>query len=420
MSTSVPQAAPDGPFNFADLRSHGIGRGILKWFLDEPQWWMGWLRTCWPILHIPCIRWAMLTRFEHVQEALAHEDIFQVQFDRRMQKLLRGPSFVLALQNGVEYEHQRRQLMQVFKLEDIEAIIAPRSADSATRIVAECGGQIDAIEGLLTLVPTQLCESYYGIKIPEKKLFAQCLIAISAYVFGWPSEKSERNAEVARKAAAYIRKLIEQAISDVKATMDRSTTIVARLVGMQEGGACGPDDELIRAELFGMLVGFVPTNTIASGNVLEMLLRRKEFREQAQAAACDDNDELLWRCLFETMRFKPINPGLFRRCEKTYTIAEGSSAAKRIPKGTWLLVSTQSAMFDKRAVVEPKKFRPDRPTHESMVFGYGLHWCIGAFLAKAQITQTFKPLLKRDRLERAGRLQTVGIIPTNLKVTFKP
>ena len=63
-------------------------------------------------------------------------------------------------------------------------------------------------------------------------------------------------------------------------------------------------------------------------------------------------------------------------------------------------------MFDERGVVEPKKFDPDRRSHESMVFGYGLHWCIGAFLARAQITQTFKPLLKRGiRRAHVERLQ---------------
>jgi cytochrome P450 len=178
---------------------------------------------------------------------------------------------------------------------------------------------------------------------------------------------------------------------------------------------------MIRAELLGMLTGFVPTNTIASGNVLEMLLRRPKFKARAEAAALADDDELLWRCLYETMRFKPINVGPFRECAEDYTIADGSSRGKRIPAGTRLLVSTQSAMFDERGVVEPKKFDPNRRSHESMVFGYGLHWCIGAFLAGAQITQTFKPLLKRG-LRRArdgeGKLRTVGLMPAHLTVEF--
>ena len=59
-----------------------------------------------------------------------------------------------------------------------------------------------------------------------------------------------------------------------------------------------------------------------------------------------------------------------------------------------------------------------------MVFGFGLHWCIGAFLAAAQITQTFKPLLKKRGLRPVdgpdGKLQRIGLMPQHLTVEFKP
>ena len=274
----------------------------------------------------------------------------------------------------------------------------------------------------MTRIPTLLCRDYYGIEFPDPKLFADCLIAMSAYIFGPPSDKPSDKIATVRAAASYIRPLIDQAIRNARRTEDRSRSIVARLIGMQERGAGDPSDEMIRTELFGMATGFVPTNTIASGNVLEMLLRRPEFMARARKAALADDDELLWRSLFETMRFKPINIGPFRECVKDYTIAEGSSNAKRIPAGARVLVSTQSAMFDERSVVKPKTFDPDRRNHESMVFGYGLHWCIGAFLAAAQITQTLKPLLKRPGLRRApgreGRMQMIGLMPAHLTVEF--
>jgi cytochrome P450 len=253
-------------------------------------------------------------------------------------------------------------------------------------------------------------------------LFAQWSMAMSSYLFAPPSDKPGNGAATARAAASCMRPLLDQSIRNAKRAADRSTTIVARLVGMQEQGAGDPSDDMIRAELLGMLLGFLPTNTIASGNMLEMLLRRPDFMARAKAAADEDDDELLRRCLFETLRFKPINLGPFRECTRDYAIADGSSTAKRIPAGTRLLVSTQSAMFDERGVVQPKKFMPDRPSHESMVFGYGLHWCIGAFLAGAQITQTLKALLKTRRLRRArgrdGRLQTLGLMPLHLTVEF--
>ena len=67
----------------------------------------------------------------------------------------------------------------------------------------------------------------------------------------------------------------------------------------------------------GMIDGFVPTNTMACGHILEMLLRKPVFMAHAQAAASADDDALLKRCLFEAMRFKPLNPGPFRSCAET-------------------------------------------------------------------------------------------------------
>jgi cytochrome P450 len=240
-------------------------------------------------------------------------------------------------------------------------------------------------------------------------------------MFAPPSDKPSPLLAMAREAADGVRGAMDLAIRDAKKAPAGSATIVARLVQMQRQGGGAPSDELIRAELLGMLAGFVPTNTIASGNMLEMLLRRNDFKTCAEEAARADDDARLWRCLYEALRFRPINLGPFRHCVADYTVAAGSSRAKRVPAGTRLLVSTQSAMFDERGVVEPKEFDPDRPSHESMVFGYGLHWCIGAFLAKAQITQTFKPLLKRG-IRRAdgpdGRLRTIGLMPAHLTVEF--
>ena len=59
-----------------------------------------------------------------------------------------------------------------------------------------------------------------------------------------------------------------------------------------------------------------------------------------------------------------------------------------------------------------------------MVFGYGQHWCLGAYIAIAQITQTFKALLLKPGLRRApgdaGKLRTITVYPAHLTVEFDP
>ena len=87
-----------------------------------------------------------------------------------------------------------------------------------------------------------------------------------------------------------------------------------------------------------------------------------------------------------------------------------------------MLLSTQSAMFDERKVDKPAEFKPERARTDYMLFSHGLHWCIGAYIADAQITQTFKPLLKRNGLRRAsgaaGQTQRLTLFPVHLVLEF--
>jgi cytochrome P450 len=82
----------------------------------------------------------------------------------------------------------------------------------------------------------------------------------------------------------------------------------------------------------------------------------------------------------------------------------------------------QSAMFDGRRIKLPREFNPSRPAEDYLTFGYGQHWCIGAYIAMAQITATFKALLLKKGLRRAsgreGRLRRITIYPAYLQVEF--
>lgn len=407
-------------FDIADMDPGWVKRTVSRWLFDDPQWWMGLLRRYWPVARLPG-GWAMVTRYEHVQEVLTQESVFQVPFGERMMEMTAGPNFVLGMQDGPEYQRQHAQILQAFRREDVAAIVAPLSAKFAGEIVSGCGGRLDAIEDLITRVPTLLCESYYGVPIADKLRFAQWTIAMSGYMFG-PPGKLPAHTATALAAADCIRPVIDDAIRQAKAAPGRPDTVLARFVAMQKQGAEGLTDEVIRGHLFGMITGFVPTNTIAAGNVLEMLLRRPEFMASARAAALADDDERLERCLFEAMRFKPINPGPFRVCRKDYTIGAASAEAATIRAGTRMLVSTQSAMFDERRVQDPAGFNPTRKPADYLLFGHGLHWCIGAYIARAQVTQTFKPLLKKAGLRRApgaaGQMQKLLVFPMHLTVEF--
>jgi cytochrome P450 len=400
------------------LQSNGIAARIVEWVVRHPFALMAFARLFWPI---PTFKgWAIVTRYDDVAEALQNDKAIAVPFGDQIKTLNGGPNFVLGMADGPEYQTLHKATVAVFPREDNAAIIGPMAYHEASNLLELAEGRIDGVRGLLTLVPTRICEKYYGLTIPDEANFARWTIAMSSYMFGNPN--NDPNLEKAAIAAgALVGPIMDDAITKAKMA-PTADTIAARLVRQQAENAAAMPDETIRAILIGMVTGFVPTNTMASGHMLDLLLDRPDWMAQAKQAALRDDDGLLQRCLFEAMRFWPLNPGPFRVAAEDVTLAAGTRRAKTIKKGTKMLVSTQSAMFDPRRVEHPNRFDPDRKPVDYMLMGFGLHWCIGAPLAYAQITQTFKPLLKRHNLRRApgkaGKMTRFGPFPESLMVLY--
>jgi cytochrome P450 len=405
--------------------------GALARFLAHPPRWIWWLlRTFWPIVNVA--GWAVVTRYDDVAEVLARHDVFAVPFGAEIARLndgekegekegkKEGTPFILGMDDQPLHDEQLKCVMQAFKRDAVQQRVAKPSFGFAQKIVAApTASRFDAIGGLLTRVPLELCEKYYGVEIATDaktlQKFAYATLDVSAHLFGPPPVKPDPQIDI---AADYIRAVVDHAIDTERGRSSHSDTVLGQLVQN------GTDAKIIRAFLMGMIVGFVPTNTIASGYMLEMLLRKPAFMQQAQQAALDGDDDLLKACLFEAMRFMALNPGPFRICTREYTLAADTCRAKTIAKDTKVLPATESAMFDSSQIDNACRFDPHRAASDYLIFGYGIHWCAGVFIAQAQITQTFKALLSLPKLRRApapdDKLQWRGAFPDHLFVAWGP
>ena len=352
--------------------------------------------------------------------------MFNVPFGERMMEMTAGPNFVLGMQDGPLYQLNHAQILHA-GIQKARGRARNRRApvDQIRRgeIVAGCGGRLDAIEELITRIPTLLCESYYGVPIADKLRFAQWTIAMSGYLFGPPGKRPE-NAGTAVAAANCIRPVIDSAIRDTKAAANRPDTVLARFVAMQEQGAEGLTDEVIRGHLFGMIIGFVPTNTIAAGNVLEMLLRRPDFMARARAAAFADEDDLVRRVPVRGDALHADQSGAVPRLQRGLHHCQRHARRDNDPRRDQ--VAGQHPVGDVRRTQGRKadRVQPGACARARITcsFGHGLHWCIGAYIVEAQITQTFKPLLKRNGLRRAGgaagQMHRLSVFPVHLVVEF--
>jgi cytochrome P450 len=97
----------------------------------------------------------------------------------------------------------------------------------------------------------------------------------------------------------------------------------------------------------------------------------------------------------------------------------------RIAKGDWLLLSYQSANRDEDVFVDPFRFDVTRSdADQSLGFGFGRHYCLGAHLAKLEIRALFRALVPRlEHIELDGEpslMQSVLVSgPKSLPVRYR-
>ncbi len=88
--------------------------------------------------------------------------------------------------------------------------------------------------------------------------------------------------------------------------------------------------------------------------------------------------------------------------------ADTEIAGQPIAKDDWLLLSYPAANVDPRIFEDPLRFDVTRENaNRQVAFGYGVHFCLGAHLARLEMQSLFRRLLPRlESVELAGEVTT--------------
>jgi cytochrome P450 len=390
--------------------------GLKAHTIQYPEPLFAILRKIKPILIVK--EFALVTRFEDVQEVLARDDAFQVTYGEKMRIVTGGNDFFLGMQDSPGYTRDVAHMRTVIRREDIPGRIVPFVEKQASDLVAAAGPELDVVKQLSKAVPARWVGDYFGCPPTSEEELAAWGSAIFQYLFT-DLNNDPAVGKAAREAAQGARDWLDRTIAQRKASPSSSDDVLGRCLALQSIQTPGMDDLGIRNNLLGLLTGAIPTTSKCCAQALDQLLERPEALAGAQEAARANNDGLVAQYVFEALRFNPNNPGVFRITAEDYTVAKGTLRATVIPKGTTVLPATQSAMFDERIVDDPNEFRIGRPPYLDMHFGYGLHTCFGQYVNRVQIPGILKPLLCKQGLRRAGALQYEGPFPSSLLVRFE-
>ncbi|MET7335232.1 cytochrome P450 [Nonomuraea sp. NPDC005650] len=214
------------------------------------------------------------------------------------------------------------------------------------------------------------------IGVPESdEAFVQTHVKDWFQLFLSP-QPPQRQLELADSFLTYLDYVDRLVASRAKDPRDDFTSLMTSLIG----------EELTHREVVEListiLLGGNDTVPNQLGNTVLRLLRE---------GAWPVPPELVANAAEECMRIDGASLGSFR-----YAVTDLSLHGVTIPAGALVLLSTDSAAHDESVFPEPERFLIDRPNAaEHMVFGYGIHFCVGAALGRLQLRTALDVLGRR-------------------------
>ncbi|MEY9856233.1 cytochrome P450 [Catenulispora sp. GAS73] len=217
----------------------------------------------------------------------------------------------------------------------------------------------------------------------------------------------ERHVELATEAGRRVGQLLAGLVAqrrahlgDAPLDISHEGTLVDGLIRARDEGDALDEPELLSL-LFLLLGAGYETTVNLIGNGAIMLLSDPE-----RLAALRKDPALLPAAVEEFLRLDPPVKAVFPR----YPLVDVEIGGVRIQAGEPVVVHFSAVSRDQRRYRDPAVYRPgrgaDRSEPSHLTFGYGLHHCLGAPLARLEGRVAFDELLRAyPYLELAGPVE---------------
>lgn len=406
---------------------------VLRWMQDDPLPFFKELREKRPILATP--GFTVLAQFDDVIEVLDMPKIFTVALYRPE----KGESPYLMGHDDDALHTREKSIMQGMLNRDDLPRVRNMVEKIANGILNTAHGRIEAVNDYCRMVPMMLVEQYFGLTGGNPKELIECSYWTQYNMFhNQPFQmvsdaehkrildRSNRAAEILTK---YITELVVHRLLAVKAEQAKNILfsiwylfrkfinillgkkqdpvtddILTRMLRTSYPEAMNFDIKRLAINANGLLIGAIETTSQAVAQTIQYLLENSKRLEEAIRAAKEPDTSVFDGIVWETLRFVPIAPYLFRQAGSEYTVAKGTKRATTIKAGTYVLPLTQSAMFDPKAFENPDEFIAGRNWYHYFHFGFGSHDCLGKYVGMVMIPEMVRQILARPGIKAHGKI----------------
>lgn len=280
----------------------------------------------------------------------------------------------------------RRLVAKAFSRGHVKRL-APRIEEICREQLADAGpalaeGTWDVIEQYAEPLPVRvIAELLDWPEVDQHLLRPWSQAIVKMYELG-ATEQDERDARDAAGAfAEYVARLAEQR-ADAP-----GEDLLSDLVAVRDGS-----DRLSQHEMVATAVLLLNAGHEASvngfGNGLASLLGQPGAQEQVRSRGL--GDDVVEPLVEEMLRHDPP----LQYFERTAT-RDVELCGLTVPEGGTVAALLGAAARDPEAYADPTVFRPDRQGPAHLGFGAGIHFCLGAPLARLELQTSIRTLLAR-------------------------
>jgi cytochrome P450 len=286
----------------------------------------------------------------------------------------------LLTKEGEDHRRLRSLVTQAFTPRRI-AGLRPRIQAIADSLIdgmqASSGDSADLVDAYAFPLPITVIAELLGIPAEDRDKFRRWSDA-----FVTPAFTPEAQQEFFQQMGAFIAYL--SALFEARRQQPRDD-LISGLLQAEEAG-----DHLSIEELFSMVVLLIvaghETTVSLIGNATVNLLTHPDLLARLKAAP-----EQMPQAVEELLRFDPPVERALTRFVAQDVVVGGQS----LKRGDMLIVLLGSANRDEKTFPEADRLNIDRETKAHIAFGKGVHYCLGAPLARLEAEIALNTLLRR-------------------------
>ncbi len=384
-------------------------------FIADPYPTYHRLRAEDPVHHSPLGFW-VLTRYEDVVAALRDPRLVKepiaafvaARFGAAM------PAMGLSMLDRDPPDHTRLRglVNKAFTPRVVEAL-RPHIQKIVDGLLArvEGAGTMDLIEEFAYPLPVTVICQMLGVPVEDRERFKQWGLDIArgldAILLPPDSDVARRSAAARRALAEYFRALIAERRAAPRGDM------LSDLIAAEEAGDKLSEDELLATCILLLVAGHETTVNLIGNGTLALL------RHPAQLRRLRENPGLIGSAVEELLRYD----GPVQRTARIPS-ADVTFDGLTIGKGEMVMPFIGAADRDPAQFPDPDRLDITRTDNRHIAFGWGIHFCLGAPLARVEGQIAISTLVQRlpklalatDRPEYRQSLTLRGL--TTLPVSF--